>query len=205
MALEDVAAEAVRLLRRRADFFAILLPGPILAALIEAHERLLDLTHGIEENAGTAERWIAFLIAAYVLGHLLHAVGSAVLDPLYDDLYRDRWKLGKSTGVLSKLRRLRPKLPGSAAWYETLKTDVKRRAGNSPSPGRLYHWAETFVRLRSDSAATEIQRHSADSKFFRSLPACSSSPWQSPSPATTSWLPSGYWQSGCSPCGGSST
>lgn len=165
------------------DFFAILLPGALLTVLLlSAGEGLLDL---VGEPRGTTERWAAFLVAAYVLGHLLQAFGGLFLDPIYDCLYRDWWKLGKNPlrcfgekwntrkktnlTVKAKPRVFPEEGRIRAKGYYTLLKKADELAGDDPKPDNLYHWAETSVRLGSASASTEIQRHSADSKFFRSF------------------------------------
>jgi hypothetical protein len=59
------------------DFFAILLPGALVTALLDVSENALDFAG---DRPGSTERWAAFLAAAYVLGHVLHAAGALLLD-----------------------------------------------------------------------------------------------------------------------------
>ena len=60
------------------DFFAILMPGVIAAGLLGAQ------LHLVPEHLD-AIFWVALFVSGYLLGHLLHAVGS-ILDPLLYDL-----------------------------------------------------------------------------------------------------------------------
>jgi hypothetical protein len=68
------------------DFFAILMPGVIAAGL-------LGTQLGLVPEHRDAIFWVAIFVSGYVLGHLLHAVGS-LLDPLlYGPIFEAEEKL----------------------------------------------------------------------------------------------------------------
>lgn len=68
------------------DFFAILLPGVIAAGLLALR---LNFVPAHPE----ALFWVALFVGGYLIGHLLHAVGS-ILDPLlYDPVFEAEEKI----------------------------------------------------------------------------------------------------------------
>jgi hypothetical protein len=70
------------------DFFAVLLPGAILAYLLLLfpwNEQLKDVLR--EHLSDPAAGWAAFLVMAYVLGHLLHHLGGFLDDWIYDSWF----------------------------------------------------------------------------------------------------------------------
>jgi len=62
------------------DFFAILLPGAVAAAI---------LAPLVAPLTSDAQRWTAFLLSAFFLGHLIFLLGSYI-DGVYNAL-RERW------------------------------------------------------------------------------------------------------------------
>src|SRR5215217_2935744 len=97
------------------DFFAILMPGALFAFLLL--DRGKSIFGGLLPSLpGTAAKWIAFLVVAYVLGHLLHHVGSFLDKWIYDRLYVKRWKRkGGEERLLTKTRELMEKQLGNDA------------------------------------------------------------------------------------------
>jgi hypothetical protein len=64
------------------DFFAILLPGAMLAFVLDKRVELSDLSF---PRLAFPEGWTAFAafaLVAYVLGHFVFVVGSLCFDPL---------------------------------------------------------------------------------------------------------------------------
>jgi hypothetical protein len=129
-------------------FFAIILPGALLAFLWQQVPAELIGDH---LKIGSDLRWIAFLVAAYVLGQAIYALGSWFLDPVYDWTYEPykTWKKRKKG--------------------EELKTLIKGMMGTLEGRTGTYPWARAYVGVRSSQAAASIERLDADSKFFRSL------------------------------------
>ena len=156
------------------DFFAVLVPGIIAAALI------------VIAVGKTLQADILFLsglaIAGWVLGHVLHGVGS-FLDPLvYDRLFKpqdtvDLWAANQDPDQKSKSLRswIHSYLHKNDDLYRLAKemTDVPERknwwAANAAVPGGMYQWARTWLDSHSPEATANLDRLEADSKLFRSL------------------------------------
>jgi hypothetical protein len=125
------------------DFFAILLPGAILTFWVYV---CVKHTGGNLAKALPTEgekNWVtlaAFAVAAYVAGHLLYAIGSLCLDPLYD-WWKDNYP--------------------PAEWDK-----LKQKAAKEQSDFKMM---ETYLRVWSAGATAELERLEADQKFFRGL------------------------------------
>lgn len=132
------------------DFFAVLLPGSILVGV--AWQDISPLVVERLTPFGTGAQAATFAVLSYVVGQLAYAGGS-----LLDETY-DRWRKRRSaTDVFQERARL-----------------LATRDGLSPDEQKsvsLYKWAEAQVRVHSPSAAAEIDRAQAESKFFRTLTA----------------------------------
>lgn len=173
------------------DFFSTLVPGGIAVFLVLASDQHALLGGSPFEST---KSWTALSLLAYVLGHLIAAVGSAVLDPFYDRIYsswrRTTVKFVKSKPPLSFSRNhsrwsvigarlkhvLKQRDPddGLLAAAKVLKRqqldEVARAAGlSSEQITNTFWWAGTVVRLKSVDGAAEIEALSAQSKLFRSL------------------------------------
>jgi hypothetical protein len=132
------------------DFFAILVPGAILTFMLapwatrEVFGPILPIINSNETG------WAVFVLAAYVLGHLLHHLGS-ILDYTYDHIYVKAKRKHGEEFILKKTR-------------EIMNKDLGQDNGLSP-----FVWAGSYVRIKSATAALELDRSGGDSKFFRSL------------------------------------
>jgi hypothetical protein len=150
------------------DLFAVFLPGAALALFLQRtlseNELLKQLLNGLPEGAA---KWAIFLVASYILGHFIFAVGSFFLDDLYDVSYK-KW-FGERKGV--------PALKTEVIKYLLSWTRNGVNEQNKPLPAlpkeliddEVFDLATSFVRVQSGAAAVEIDRVEADSKFFRSL------------------------------------
>ena len=132
------------------DFFAILLPGVVLAFL------LLPISPAVFGPVLPAldsepKQWTAFAVCSYLFGHLLHQLGS-VLDRAYDSGYRARRNRAGEHPLLTETRRL-----------------VANEFGEVVKGHSMFEWAGSYVRANNATAGAEIERAGADSKFFRSL------------------------------------
>jgi hypothetical protein len=130
------------------DFFAILLPGALLAFLLKVpadRHVFNDIT--LHKVGPRAESWVVFAFAAYLLGQFTFLVGATFMDSIYDRTY------------LRYMRR------NGDALYEKAKV----LAGDDGKIAGVLKWAGAYVRLSSPNAALEIERFEATSKFFRSL------------------------------------
>lgn len=132
------------------DFFAILMPGALLAFLLMPLEPLV-FGPVLPAIRGEAMGWVAFAITAYFFGHLLHHLGS-FLDDSYDKGYvRERRKFGDEP-LLVEARKL-----------------ARADLGDDLQNINLFYWAGSYVRTQNSNAAAELERAGGDSKFFRSL------------------------------------
>ncbi len=131
------------------DLFAVLVPGAILTfAFRDAapHSLRIESLQTIPTGA-----WIAFLLASYLVGHLVFMLGSR-LDFAYDK-WRKRRHPKEGDQLYDAAHRLRNTL------YHEL-------AGAEFSS---YKWARCYATMRVPSARGEIDRFEATSKFFRGL------------------------------------
>jgi hypothetical protein len=98
-----------------------------------------------------AMQWVAFAVAAYFFGHLLHHLGSG-LDSFYDKGYvADKRRFGDER-LLVEARKL---------------TQVD--LGGDLDSISIFQWAGSYVRASNSAAAADLERAGGDSKFFRSL------------------------------------
>jgi hypothetical protein len=66
------------------DFLAVLVPGVVLAFALTPYAELgFGPERLLPPLTDTAIRWTAFVMVAYVAGHLIASVASSLLDPLY--------------------------------------------------------------------------------------------------------------------------
>jgi hypothetical protein len=142
------------------DFFGVLLPGAVAAALVKVYlppemQRHLTLESGERTDVLP---WIVFLLSAYTLGHFVFLLGSH-LDPLYDR-WRKRAKPAAHDVGYNAAKNLREKL-----------TPALVGGGLS-----LFKWARAFIEIHSPGSKLEIDRLEASSKFFRGLVVVSV-PW----------------------------
>jgi len=142
-------------------FFAVLVPGAVVAffaavgpAVRNASLEHVSQTYGsrliaaVSDPAGLSGS-LALLLVAYVAGQVLYAVGSWILDPIYEMTYK-LWKLRSKSDPASVI------------------TPIRRRL--SPDfPSGDYPWARAYLWVTNQTAADQIERLDADSKFFRSL------------------------------------
>ncbi len=132
-------------------FFAILLPGaagvavlmPLLDARAQGRMAALPSTELAD--------WMAFLLAAYFLGHLIFLVGSYI-DIFYSWL-RERFNPYTNESAYQC----------AAAIRDELVLESERCALNP------FQWSRALLTALYPEAAAEVQALEADSKFFRSL------------------------------------
>jgi hypothetical protein len=133
------------------DLFAILLPGSVAAALLEAEFGDTFLSQlGISLD-NTAAMWIAFLASSYFLGHLIFLLGSYI-DPFYDLIRKKTIPVSNEKAFLC------------ATDIRDSMVDKKERAALN-----TFQWSRSVLLTHYPSAAQDIHRLEADSKFFRSL------------------------------------
>lgn len=154
------------------ELFAVLIPGALLTGLGVSwalHDGGPVLAASAARlGTSTAVRWIAFTVAAYVLGHVLSALGGLLLDPIYDVVYRDWWIERHNK---KKAKRYRLMVESSKTLARTEWSDALGQQMTDDDQGNFntYSWSRARVIAAGNAGATEIERTQADSKFFRSF------------------------------------
>jgi len=140
------------------DLFAILLPGAVAAALLLAAVgndipgeiiSLPDSTFGL---------WVAFIIAAYLIGHVIFLLGS-FLDGRFESLRKWRLEQGAISAVDNDQLYFAVQILKNKIFDDEL----------TPAPLNNFQWVKSVLVQEKPNAIAEVNRLEADSKFFRSL------------------------------------
>lgn len=134
------------------DFFAILLPGALLAFALK--DLAVEHVFGpvLPAVGGETQGWLVFVFSSYLLGHFIFLLGSFIDDTFYDP-YRKRFLTAGSDLTFDRAKEIKVRHIG----------DEKDKVVNP------FKWAKANVQLLHPAASVEINRLEADSKFFRSL------------------------------------
>lgn len=135
------------------DFFAVILPGAILAFAFKNSDIVKAFDGVFPAIAGEAQSWIAFFVAAYVLGHVI-SISGGFLDEIYEFILKRIVLRYFRAEVVVNYERLK----GRA---EELMPDIQKPFSRG--------YANVYVQLRNTEAAIEIDRQQAVSRFFRSF------------------------------------
>lgn len=131
------------------DLFAILLPGAVLCFFFrDEAERLLP-----DRARSHAVDWVAFVVASYVLGHLLSLIGDFVLDRMYSRIRPYWFDAGRRNALHARARREVEQLLGGAL-----------REDEAPAK-----WAISAIAVARPELLGQLERKEADQKLFRSL------------------------------------
>jgi ADP-ribose pyrophosphatase YjhB (NUDIX family) len=155
------------------DFFSILLPGALLTYALS--DRLRPWT-----PAEPTPRWIAFLFAAYLIGHFVFLLGSVLLDDHVYDPVRDATRGAQIRRLARGQRRPFIVLRGLARLVFKENVDAPLRQAVALKERHLaplgaeasinaFQWCKARLMLKHPAAIAEVERLEADSKFFRSL------------------------------------
>ena len=150
------------------DFFAVLLPGASLIYLLQP----LIVTSAVTPwlPASPTQGWVVFLVLAYIAGHLLHAIGSGLLDDyVYGAFYLPRCRPSHSRAAKLIRQADAASLRKDTEAASTLLARVHLTTNVNPQGTNYYDWCLSDVRVNSPSGAVEVDRLQADSKFFRSM------------------------------------
>jgi hypothetical protein len=170
------------------DFFSTLVPGAILTYLL-ATPTGTKILYGEWPylQRESAEFWVVFLVVAYVLGHLVAALGEAVLDRMYYRWYEPSYHAAQQSvqhrfpsdptcwEVLANLTHVKCESRGKLHSAATeLKSRQLRKLGRAPNiqPEDItdtYSWAGTVVRMKVLEGTAEISNLSGQSKKFRGI------------------------------------
>jgi hypothetical protein len=158
------------------DFFAILVPG-VLAVIFFGGQTIPKIPDSL--------LLMELFVAGFIVGHVLHGVGSFLDVLLYDPLFKPLdATANKGRHSISELKYFRrnDELYGLAKRFASFGNTIDQICGdNSPAdpkdcdgeiktpPGGMYQWARAWLRLHSPEATAELDRLEADSKLFRSL------------------------------------
>ena len=136
------------------EFFSVLLPGAVVTAVIRP--TVAPLIFGargfLPPFSNPTQDWIAFVVAAYLLGSVLFLCGSFLDSFLYDQLRKAAVPVDRD-GLYHHATSIKERVLPSAVASEV----------------NTFQWAKATLRLQSANAISEIERFEADSKFFRSL------------------------------------
>ncbi len=132
------------------DLFAILLPGAILAFVVAQCLPWLSTPKVARMLTPPFVAYACFGVAAYVTGHFLSALGSIVMDHVYDRWYKKRF------GRKLAARRVRAKAQLD-------------RVLHILSDDNALDWTLAVLRVQAPGTLAQLDRLEADSKFFRSL------------------------------------
>jgi hypothetical protein len=150
------------------DFFAVLLPGASVLYLLQP--LIVGGTPMPWLPATRTQGWVVFLVLAYIAGHLLHAIGSLVLDDhIYDKFYVPRWRPSHSRAAKWIGQADPDRLRGDGDAAATLLARVYLTTSVNTRGTTYYDWCLSDVRVNSPTGAAEVDRVQADSKFFRSM------------------------------------
>jgi hypothetical protein len=171
------------------DVFSILLPGAVVSwagwKWVGEKPEFAALV-----PPGEVAPWVAFVLAAYALGHIMFMLASFV--DISFNWFREKFLLPS----LGQYRRAVEKNALDAASALRLiglaiepitapekEDEIQARARTwaqhilrkpdteptIPEPTNTYQWSRAVLRLRAPTALAEVERIEADSKFFRSL------------------------------------
>jgi hypothetical protein len=131
-------------------FFAVLLPGAILAFLF-LNELQILFAPQLAQLPDATTRWAVFLVGAYLAGSFVVLV-AALMDRQYD-----------------RVRRLvfSPHRDRLFRHARAIKTHYVRDADHEMI--NTFKWARALLQLHSSSGTAELDRLEAEQKFFRSL------------------------------------
>jgi 8-oxo-dGTP pyrophosphatase MutT (NUDIX family) len=162
------------------DLFSVVLPGAIATYLAKDEIGPAVLGADYRRLEGT-EAWLAFFIAAYLIGHFIFFIGSRVVDDLLYGPIRNA-TYGMQVQRLASGRTLSPRLLRwlADALITKRDTDEALRRANVIRRSRLdpmeaarsintFQWSKAVLRLESPEVITSVERLEADSKFFRSV------------------------------------
>lgn len=135
------------------DFFAILMPGALLTYTAKDFAQQQIFGEFLPKLQSESQGWVAFIFSSYLLGHFIFLTGSFLDRTLYDR-FRKRWLIENDDRLFKRAQSIKEQALDDSSYEEIVNT---------------FKWAKAQVQLFYPTAATEIHRLEADSKFFRSL------------------------------------
>ncbi len=141
------------------EFFSVIVPGSIATFLIwasadQSWPEYFHLSY-LSSSDVPAIKGLAFILMAYVIGHVLFVL-SSVLDPIYDVTYR-RWKNDSITYFVSRAKAIQEEVdPNGSTYGEDM---------------GILEWSVSYLLVNSAVSSQETKAKEGASKFFRSLGA----------------------------------
>ena len=162
------------------DFFSILLPGALLTYVIKDEVFCWIMKTAGPFNLKDTEHSVIFLFVSYLLGHFIYLVGAKFIDDLlYEKISRVRFS--KQVELIYSHKKLYPKIMRWLAHHffkpyanRSLKKVLRIKAHYlnplvASESINCFQWSKTRLNLKHPTTFMEVQRHEANSKFFRSL------------------------------------
>jgi hypothetical protein len=132
------------------DFFAILLPGAILSAILLHYYGDKIVEPLIDRCGGDAKAWVAFLTLSYFIGHLVFLLGSYIDYPY--DFFRELFHPYENEIGFQCVKNI----------CDSFVMEGERAMLNP------FQWSRSVLVSICPAAAEDVHRLEADSKFFRS-------------------------------------
>jgi len=155
------------------DFFAVLLPGAVLAYLTKDWV-VFFLVGQPRAPLDGIEAWMVFLFSAYLLGHIAFLLGAKFLDDwLYEPLRNKTYlgqirRLADGKGLsISAMRKLSGWIFGKnpdLAFVHALRIKSLALAPFSAEPAiNAFQWCKAFLSKEHPEGLAAVQRFEADS------------------------------------------
>jgi len=122
------------------ELFSILIPGFVATVIVSSYMGVLEY-----QSAG-ANRWALILVASYICGHILFAIGS-----IWDDLY-EMVKPDGNDNLIDKVQQIR-----------------NDKSAQDCDSINNYKWSRSLLSKVHPDGYADVLRKEADSKLFRSL------------------------------------
>ncbi len=174
-----------KLLNALGDFVTVIMPGMILLLALAVSSGAAGIFSifylGGSFNLGSrTEAWVAFLVASYLIGHIIFLLGSFLDDLLYD-VIRSKTMLRfisiLANGGTPAFDGLAAKLskhffgddPDKAVSIALRRKAIALDPLAANSSMNAYKWCRTLLLREHPEGYAAVARFESDSKFFRSL------------------------------------
>ena len=133
------------------DIFSILLPGALLMIVLKQYEYTVSLFGKIfPDNKDAWINVVIFLGVAYMLGHFIFFVGSFLDNWIFQNVKRVFWNDHKLTAYVLVLKN-------------------EKLGIEDPDVINAFKWSLAYLLANKPEMYTVVERHIAESKFFRSV------------------------------------
>jgi hypothetical protein len=160
-------------------FFGVLIPGAVCTFLLMSQFRdCVTWLNSLPGELQTSEQWVLAFFASIIFGHLLQGFSNWL------DIYLASWHPSKPTKASWEDPCLRQSLKLPQTLQEKL-DELRTKKGAARDTGPLFNLKENlkekrfkkylfysafnFLRIHNPAGVSELERHAADYKLFRSL------------------------------------